>query len=54
MLVREQTGRPGVGLDRIKEGGRDIPRQQPVTILGKRRGMPDQFEAQYYEQAAVA
>ena len=41
MLVREQTGRPGVGLDRIKEGGRDIPRQQPVTILGKRRGMPD-------------
>ena len=41
MLVREQTGRPGVGLDRINEGGRDIPRQQPVTMLGKRRGMPD-------------
>ena len=42
MLVREQTGRPGVGLDRIKEGGRDIPRQQPVTILGKdaRPGRP--------------
>ena len=26
MLVREQTGRPGVGLDRIKKGGRQAGR----------------------------
>ena len=41
VFVREQPGRPGVGLDRIKERGGDIARQQPVAILGKRRGMPD-------------
>ena len=41
MFVREQPGRPGVGLDRIKERGGDSARQQPVAILGKRRGMPD-------------
>ena len=39
VFVREQPGRPGVGLDRIKERGGDSARQQPVAILGKRRGM---------------
>ena len=57
MLVREQTGRPGVGLDRIKEGGRDIPRQQTrsrflVNVVGCQTGSGFVLTPLYVKTAA--
>ena len=40
VLVREQPGRAGLRRHRVEEGGGDVAGQQPISILGKRRGMP--------------
>ena len=41
VFIREQAGCPGLGPHGVEERGGDIARQQPIPILGKRRGMPD-------------